>query len=144
MKPGVDMRQTPEIRDHTGAFQLPDVPDFIIAEIFIPIERKMKVSDSSCLDVPHRFLRIFFSKRGQKVTDDFHNVPSLVCGKITYSDSSEAGFFFPITPRSFFLFRPGSCPRERPRAVCHPAFDRPRWLSPPDTSRHCPRVWGFR
>ena len=57
---------------------MPDVPDFIIPEVFISIERKVKVFDAPGLDVFYGLPSIFFSKRGEEVANNFHNVSPLV------------------------------------------------------------------
>ena len=43
VQPGVDMGHATEVGDHAGPFELPDIPDFILADILVLVEGEGEV-----------------------------------------------------------------------------------------------------
>ena len=74
----MDMGLAAEVGYHIGTFDLPDVPDFIVTDVFAFVEGEVEIVDSAGFDVFHRFFRICFAERGEDVAQDFAKVVFLV------------------------------------------------------------------
>src|SRR5438045_2485985 len=70
-----------EIPDHGRAFDLPNVPNPILADILVFIESHVKMIEAVSFDQLHGLIGIAFPERGEQVSHDFANEVLLVAGQ---------------------------------------------------------------
>ena len=74
----MDMGLAAEVGYHVRTFDLPYVPDIIVADVLAFVEGEVEVVDSAGFDVFHRFLSIGFAERSEHVAQDFAKVVFLI------------------------------------------------------------------
>jgi hypothetical protein len=66
----MNMRIAAEVPDHRRTFDLPHVPDAVLANVLILVKRHVQVLEAVLLDQLHRFVGVGFAKRREQIGDD--------------------------------------------------------------------------
>ncbi len=82
IRPNVNMGLAPEIPYHLGAFDLPYVPDAIIADILLLVVGEVELVEVVGLDELHGLVSVFLAEGCEEVSKYLAQEPLLVCGKL--------------------------------------------------------------
>ena len=89
----MDVGLSAEVADDVGSFDLPDVPDLVVADVLFLVEGHVEVFEAAGLDILHRFVGISLAEGGQEVAEDLLDLPLLVAAEVAHTDAVETCFF---------------------------------------------------
>ena len=92
MHPGVDVGFATEVANRVGPFELPHVPDFVIADVLPFVEGEVKVVDATGFDMFECFFGVSLAEGREEVGDDFANVIFLVACQVCDPNTFEPLF----------------------------------------------------
>ena len=93
VRPAVDVRVAPEVPNHVGAFDLPGVPNLVIADVFVFGEGHVKVVHAGGVDERQSLFSIRFAEGFDEVGQDKANEVFLIGRHGAHLDAREAGGF---------------------------------------------------
>src|SRR5213082_2428982 len=90
--PGVHMRRAAEKPKHRRAFDLPDVPHAVVADVFVFVEGHVQVIEAVFFDQLQRFVGVGLAEWGEHVCHDFAHEMLLVARECGDRNSGQLGF----------------------------------------------------
>lgn len=93
MCPAVDVWVAPEVPDHVGAFDLPGVPDAVVADVFVFGEGHVEVVHAGGVDERQGFFGVRFAEGFDEVGQDKADEVFLIGRHGAHPDAGEAGGF---------------------------------------------------
>jgi hypothetical protein len=93
VQPCVDVGCAAEVGNHRRAFDLPDIPGAVFADVAALVEGHVQVVDAGVFDQLHRFGCVGLTVRGQNVFERFQHGVFLIGAEIGEADAVEAFLF---------------------------------------------------
>src|SRR4051794_20656564 len=105
--PGMDVRFAAEIPEHGWSFNLPNVPNPIVADVVILVKSHVQIVEAICLNQFHGFVCIAFAERSEQIGHYFVHQFFLIAREFGHSNPREAALLScePNCIRSLFFAR---------------------------------------